>query len=239
MSVPEHDRSFLGPYSLGVMDPDEARAVDQHLAGCPDCRAELAELTEMRDFLGEVPPEAFLDGPPEDGDLLLQRTLRQVRSESAGFTELAEVEQPRPRRRLLVAAGVIILAGAALGAGVLVGQAGQDTVVVVQPPPDPPGTRQLNAANTATGTTMSAKLIPKAGWVAVRANVKNLPVGAQCKLIVVDTSGKSVEAGSWLVSEKAATAGSEVDGSALVPIDKVKSIDVVTFQGQRMVSVPV
>ncbi len=241
MSVPEHDRSFLGPYSLGVLDPDEARAVDRHLAGCPDCRAELAELTEMHELLGEVPPEAFLDGPPDDGDLLLQRTLRQVRAESAqavGYEEPAPLEPARPRRRLLVAAGVILIAGAALGAGVLVGQAGQDTVVVVQPPPDPPGTRQLNASNTATGTTMSAKLIPKAGWVAIKATVKNLPVGAECKLVVVDTNGKSEVAGSWLVSEKSAKAGSEVDGSALVPIDKVKSIDVVTFQGQRMVSVP-
>ena len=42
MSAPEHDRSFLCPYTLGVLDPDEARAVDQHLAGCADCRAELA-----------------------------------------------------------------------------------------------------------------------------------------------------------------------------------------------------
>ena len=86
---------------------------------------------------------------------------------------------------------------------------------------------------------MSAKVTPKAGWIAIKANVKELPVGAQCELVVVDSAGKSEVAGSWLVSEKTAKAGSEVDGSALVPIDKVKSIDVVTFQGQRMVSVPV
>ena len=56
---------------------------------------------------------------------------------------------------------------------------------------------------------------------------------------MVNTAGRSFEAGSWLVSEKAAAEGSVVDGSALVPIDRVKSVDVITFQGQRMVSAPV
>ncbi len=243
MSAPEHDRSFLGPYTLGVLDPDEARAVDQHLAGCADCRAELAELNEMRDILGEVPPEAFLDGPPDDGDLLLQRTLRQVRAESVVVEEAPLVVEPPPerpgrtRRGFLVAAGAILVAGA-LGGGVLIGQRTADQVVA-EVPPDPPGTRVVQATDADTGTAMQAKVIPKAGWVAVEANVKNLPVGAQCKLIVVDTAGRSFEAGSWLVSEKAAAEGSVVDGSALVPIDRVRSVDVITFQGQRMVSAPV
>ena len=75
----EHDRSQLGAYALGALEPDEVREVDEHLATCAECRAELAELEEMKEFLGEVPPEAFLEGPPADGDLLLQRTLREVR----------------------------------------------------------------------------------------------------------------------------------------------------------------
>src|SRR3954471_10538124 len=78
----EHDRSQLGAYALGALEPDEVRSVDEHLAGCVECRDELTGFEEMKEFLGEVPPEAFLDGAPDDGDLLLQRTLRQVRSEA-------------------------------------------------------------------------------------------------------------------------------------------------------------
>ena len=77
-----HDRSQLGAYALGALESDEAREVEQHVAGCAECSAELAEFEEMKAFLGEVPPEAFLDGPPADGDLLLQRTLRAARVES-------------------------------------------------------------------------------------------------------------------------------------------------------------
>jgi len=51
------------------------------MSGCAMCRREYEELTEMTGVLGELPPEAFLDGPP-DGDLVLQRTLRQIRAET-------------------------------------------------------------------------------------------------------------------------------------------------------------
>src|SRR5947209_17092904 len=102
----DHDRSPLAAYALGALDDAEAREVDAHVAGCPECRAELEELTALEAVLGEVPPEAFLDGPPEGGDLLLQRTLRTVRAERG--------RAQRPRR-LLVAAGVAALVAAFIG----------------------------------------------------------------------------------------------------------------------------
>lgn len=248
-SVHEFDISLLGPYSLGVLDADETRFVDEHLATCESCRAELADLNDMTQLLGEVPPEAFLDGPPEDGDLLLQRTLRQVRAERAETVPPAvrpvAAAEPTPirsrRRSVLVAAAVALIAGAALTGGVLIGR--QTTDPVADPGTTPstvvPGEKTARATDQSTGTTMAATVTPKAGWVAVKVKVDNLPPGAQCELRVTDASGKSFVAGSWLVSDKGSREGHVIDGAALVPIDKVKSVDVVTFQGQRMVSVPV
>src|SRR3979409_1338373 len=119
----EHDRSQLGAYALGALEPDEVRSVDEHLAGCAGCRDELAGFEEIKDFLGEVPPEAFLDGPPADGDLLLQRALREVRAASV-VEPLVEV-RPTARKRsrwLVAAAAVVIIVGAALGGGILIGR---------------------------------------------------------------------------------------------------------------------
>ena len=70
MSPQEHDLAALAGYVLGALDDDERRRVDDHLAGCERCRAELSVLAETRAVLDAVPPEAFLDGPP-DGDLVL------------------------------------------------------------------------------------------------------------------------------------------------------------------------
>ena len=116
----DHDQSLLGPYVLGVLEPGDVREVEEHLPGCADCRQQLAELEEMKELLGDVPPEAFLDGPPPDGDLLLQRTLRASRDD-AGPT-VSPVAAPRRPRLLLVAASAAVIAASALGGGVLIGR---------------------------------------------------------------------------------------------------------------------
>ena len=38
---------LLGAYLLGGLEPDEARAFEDHLAGCADCRGELEELESL------------------------------------------------------------------------------------------------------------------------------------------------------------------------------------------------
>ena len=114
----DHDQSQLGAYVLGALGPDEAGVVEQHLAGCADCRQVVAELEETKSLLGEVPPEAFLDGPPDDGDLVLQRTLRAARSGDP----MPTAAQPSTRRRWMPAAAAAVIAAVALGGGVLIGQ---------------------------------------------------------------------------------------------------------------------
>ncbi|HEU4945598.1 MAG TPA: zf-HC2 domain-containing protein [Kribbella sp.] len=236
----EHDRSQLGAYALGALEPHEARAVDEHLATCDECREELAGFEELKDFLSEVPAEAFLEGPPEYGDLLLQRTLREVRAESAA----AAVEphaggpaEPRRLRWLLAAAAVVVIAGTSIG-GVLVGRQTVDQYAVPAVT-TPVGTRHGTATDAGTGTTMAATVEPRAGWSWVDVKISGLTAGAECVLRVTDKSGKSWVAGSWLVSEKAARDGSKFSGGVLVPVDQVKSVDVVTVKGERVVSAPI
>src|SRR4051795_3331459 len=102
---PRHDPVELGALALGLLPPEQAAAARRHVDACAMCRREYEELREMTGALGELPPEAFLDGPP-DGDLVLQRTLRQIRAETG----------MRRRRRLL---GVVAAAprGGAPGGG--------------------------------------------------------------------------------------------------------------------------
>src|SRR6185312_3380794 len=60
----EHDPGELGALALGLLEPARARAVEEHLATCAACRRDLEDLTAVTDLLGEVPPEAMLEGPP-------------------------------------------------------------------------------------------------------------------------------------------------------------------------------
>ncbi|SNS76356.1 zf-HC2 domain-containing protein [Actinacidiphila glaucinigra] len=89
-----HDGEALTARVLGALNDEEVRAVDEHAASCEPCGTELGELPALARALGGVPPEAFLDGPPEGGDLLLQRTLRQVRAERAGARRRRRAARP-------------------------------------------------------------------------------------------------------------------------------------------------
>ncbi|WP_127500768.1 anti-sigma factor family protein [Actinoplanes solisilvae] len=226
----EHENELLGAYVLGVLDDGERDTVRGHLDGCERCRREVDELREMESALGELPPEALLDGPPAGGDLLLQRTLKQVRGE--------RVRDDRRRRTVWVAAAAAA-AVVVLGGGTLLGRGTAPDAPPTAQASQPAGTRTATATDAATGATMTASVIPAAGWVRVHAAVSGVAAGEQCRLYVLAKDGSRREAGSWLISEKAAAEGGTVDGSALVAPADVAAVQVETFAGRPLVTVPV
>ncbi|MBE8522202.1 zf-HC2 domain-containing protein [Amycolatopsis sp. H6(2020)] len=237
MNSVDESHTQLGAYALGALDPNEAADFERrHLQTCAQCRFDLNELVALRDSLDEVPPEAFLDGPPEGGDLLLQKTLRRVRDEEE---RLAPARSTSRRGLALVAAAVLVVA--ALGGGVLVGRQtapGNDGGIAA-PASDVPGTKNVEGRDPTTGVQLAAAVAPFQGWVKVDVNVKGVKAGEKCLLQVVTKEGQAVTAGSWQVSEKWENQGFNLDGSALVAPDDVKSVDIVTVDGRKLVSAQV
>jgi hypothetical protein len=236
MNSVDESHTQLGAYALGALDPGEAADFERrHLQTCAQCRFDLNELVALRDSLDEVPPEAFLDGPPEGGDLLLQKTLRRVRDEEE---RVAPARAPR-RGLALVAAAVLVVA--ALGGGILVGRQtgpGNDGGIAA-PPSDIAGTKNVEGRDPTTGVQLAAAVSPFQGWVRVNVNVKGVHAGEKCLLQVRTKDGQAVTAGSWQVSEKWENQGFQLDGSALVAPDDVKSVDIVTVDGRKLVSAQV
>jgi hypothetical protein len=230
----QHDPQLLGAYVLGALDEQEVRALDEHLASCPDCVREVEDLRAMEAFLGEVPPEAMLDGPPEGGDLLLQRTLRQVRSERGGVAR---------RRQFALGAAAAVVAALVLGAGVFVGKVTSPDGGVAQQTqttaPDPAGTKLATFTDPVTKASMTVKVVPAAGWVRTNMSINGIPEGEKCRIFVVAKDGSRQEAGSWVVSKKGAAEGTNLDGSALVAPADVKSVVVENYAGKKFVEVPV
>jgi anti-sigma factor RsiW len=232
-----HGAGLLGAYVLGVLDGTEAEAVEAHLTDCATCRAEVAELRGVEEMLGEIPAEAFLDGPPEDGELMLQRTLRQVRSERTA--------QDR-RRWASLGVAAAVAAAAVLGGGVLLGRGTMSSTEAVAPPsatatlpaPPPPGSRVLSAADATTGARMTVTLAPAAGWVRLNAAVTGVPQGRKCHLVVVGKDGSKEIAGGWLVSPTAAQHGVTLNGSAVMDESNISSIEVADTDGKVFVTVP-
>ncbi|MEV7289132.1 zf-HC2 domain-containing protein [Streptomyces sp. NPDC093252] len=236
MSTQQHDSALLGAYALGALDEGEIREVDGHVAECEECRVELDALRELKGALGEVPPEAFLDGPPEGGDLMLRRTLRAVAEERT---------RSDIRRRGALAAAAVVTTVSLLGAGFLLGGAAERNDAV-QPPPRPtvtasgpvpapvPGVRVASVTDSGTGARMAVRVTPASDWVRVNAAVSGIPAGELCRLIVVADDGTREIAGSWHVGS--AEKGANLDGSAAVPADRVKEILVENAEGKRYVT---
>lgn len=230
MTTP-HNTPEFGAYVLGSLDPRDAYLVEQHLAGCPRCRHEVAELREMSVVLDDLPPEAFLEGPPDGGDLLLQRTIHQIRSERATGTRW---------RRVAVGVAAAAIAAVFLGAGVLAGRGTAPDPVAAPPPPPPAPTAGAKTGSTdQDGVRLATTVTPAAGWVRVSINFVGIPAGERCRLVVVAKDGSRHEAGTWLVSGAGETKGGRVDGSALVDPAQVAAIEVENLDGHRFASVPV
>ncbi|WP_250035698.1 zf-HC2 domain-containing protein [Paractinoplanes maris] len=219
-----HQAEQLGAYALGVLDGDEWAAVHAHVEDCPDCRREVGDLREIEERLGEIPPEAFLEGPPPGGDLLLRKTLLQVRAESRGHDR---------RRRTIWALAAVAATLLAVTGGLYVGRSAG--------PPEPvapavaAGPRAITATDATTGTSMDVTITPAAGWVRLRATVAGVPAGSQCRLFVVARDGSREFAGSWLVG----TGATIVDGSALVAPADVTAVQVETYAGQVLATAPI
>jgi hypothetical protein len=141
-----HLHGALAMRALGRTDELDA-ALDDHLASCPDCRAELADLTGAADAVLLADPATPRDTthPPLD---LGGRILAQVGAETA---------RRRRRRVLAVAAAVVfVLAGAGFMVARFGGGATDDAAIALVGEQGASGTATLTAHAWGTEVTLHA-----------------------------------------------------------------------------------
>jgi hypothetical protein len=232
---PTSDHADIAGYLMETLSEEQKQQVEAHLAGCAECRGEVESLREWTAALEAVPEAMLLEGPPDDADLLLQRTLRQIRDETSGR---------RHRRMAMVTSIAAAVIAVAIAGGVLVGRTTAPSPLA-QPTPaptaatTPPGTRIAAATDPSTGARISVAVMPAAGWVRVSATVGGIRAGERCLLQVVGRDGTPILAGSWVVSPEGAATGTTLNGSALIDPAQVASVRVVNTAGRQFASVNV
>ncbi|WP_406637155.1 anti-sigma factor family protein [Amycolatopsis sp. WGS_07] len=222
----------LAGYLSGQLSSGERRDVEAHLDGCERCRAEAASLREVQSFLGELPPEALLDGPPVGADLVMRRTVDRVRAESRARAG---------RGRWMAVAAAVVVAAAAVGVGVLVGRSSSGPAVAV--PTAPPSASAVPGTKVVSGASgqarLTANIVPQAGWVRVDGSVTGIPAGEKCLLVVLGKDGQRQVAGGWMVSERAARDGANLYGTAVVDPAQVTAVVIENTAGHRFVEADV
>ena len=232
MSAPSHEEHLLGAYALDLLDPEEAERIRRHLASCPACRAEYAQLRAARAALRRIPPGALRDGPLPNDDAW-RRALRTIRAEKRAIG--------RPRRRTLALVASVVAFAGALGVGVIVGRGiGPLTVVIASPPPasqTPVAGRHGSVVDANTHVAMTATIVPADGWVRVKVSVTGVPVGENCRLEIMRRDGTTEIAAGWMASKKGESAAVVLDGSAAVAPADVVAVVVRNTAGKTFVTV--
>jgi hypothetical protein len=198
----------LGAYVLGALEPGDRADLERHLRDCPACAAELAEFSTLPPLLDRVRPQDLrpVDAAPSP-DMFDRLSAAAAPSPGARF-----------RRWALVAAAVVAVIGAGVGATVWATGQGDDTVTASE--------EAVRATVTASGDDDGSTLL---------VTVAGMPPGAMCHLVAVDNDGDRHPAGSWPVS---AQGGGTWRGWADVQRADLAAVVLVDDGGRQLVRVP-
>jgi anti-sigma factor RsiW len=216
----------VGAYSMGLLEEQDRRAFEDHLAGCPACAAELAELSPMAALLKGVEP-AGAAAPPPAGANVTQLIHRRVTEE-------------RRRRRWQVALGAaaaVVLVGGGIGVGIAAAPGG------TAPPPAIAG--QLHSAtDPGTGVAGTVGLQAKAWGTQVTLDLSKVHGPVECQLVAVSKTGERRVVMSWLVPAPGDgvpghPAHLVIQGGTSIPRSDLARVDVDVVNGRTLLSIPV
>lgn len=175
-------RHALGPYALGDLPAAERAAVEGHLEGCADCRAEARALEAVGRLLPLADPARFSQPAPVPPAELGERVAATIG---------AERRSDRTRRRRRRGFG-LALAGATVAAAALLAFA------VLPSGGDDGGPVQLvEFASTSGEVEISAALEPHAFGTEIHMYVTGVRSGTLCRVFLRDRSGRNFSAGSF------------------------------------------
>jgi hypothetical protein len=229
MSIQHSD---IGAYSLGLLEPQDRRAFEDHLAGCSSCAAELNALSPMAELLrGIEPVEAPGAGAGQPAEVAVTQLIRRR----------AARERKRTRWQVVLgaAAAVVLLAGGiAVGVATAPGQSG-------------PGSAQLtvvgqrhSATDPVTGVAGTVGLVSKAWGTQVTMDLSRVRGPLECELVAVSRTGERRVVVGWLVP----AAGYGVpghpghlilEGGTSISQNDLARVDVDVVRGRTLLTIPV
>jgi anti-sigma factor RsiW len=217
-------RQALGVYVVGAIDPSERAFVDRHLAGCAECRDELAGLAGLPALLGRVTLDEVERGsvdeytgqPPER---LLTAMLDTARRRRA---------QRRRNVVLAVAASAVVLLGAGAGAESLI-----SPTATVQHPVAGPRWETVSHTDATTNVSAEVKYAEQPWGTETKVWVSGVKSGTKCDLWAKDAAGRRTLVGSWWYENQRAW----YPGSTAVEAASITSFQI-TAHGKTLVTIP-
>jgi len=212
-------RESLGAYALGQLPAEERAALEAHIEGCAECRAELESLAGVVRLMPLADPERF-DSAPQPPALLGERIAATIAAER-------RASRRRGRRRLGLAwagaAAATAAAAAVLAIFVLGGGDGGSS-------PE----RHVTFAALPGRLHIGARLEPHAFGTEIHMYVKGAPSGALCRVFLRGPHGTKVSAGSFRYRW-----GDDSDATLSAALDLSRTEAIGVHVGRRTFEAPV
>jgi anti-sigma factor RsiW len=184
-----HVRQELGGYVLGALEPDEHEAVAAHLAGCPECAAELARIGGLPALLAHADGLEIPAAPAAIEERVLDRIAQERGTTPGGLRRPRLARLPGWARGRTLIAGA--LAGAALGAGVT-------AIVLTGEEESAPSAAYSFALRGDGGASARAELAPGDSGTEMHLWVEGLPPGEDMVYeVLCERPGWSASAGTF------------------------------------------
>lgn len=255
MSTHDNLHLLLGAYVLGGLSDADHHTFSEHLRGCAACQQELGQVSGLPRLLGLVdfatPPsdtEGYAAQPaPRDTLAPSGAGSRDVTgsapagaatpgADAAGADPaghrpeplddlLAAVRRRRSRRRTWTAVAGTAAAAGLVASGVWLGPR-------LTAEPERP-TRHLVATSTSSPAAIDIALVTRGWGTQVDLDCKDMPVGVDLVLYVVDAEGKATPVASW----KGTKSGySRITGATSLQPTEIRRLDVRTASGDVLAS---
>ncbi|WP_020385206.1 anti-sigma factor [Kribbella catacumbae] len=186
--------TLTGPYVLDALGPDEQAAFEQHLAGCPEC---IVEVAELREATTKLSAEVAMAPPPKlKADVMAAisqvQQLPPLDLEPAAGAPVTVLQPRRFTRRSALALAAAALAVATSG-GIAIDQYRSNTatqqrndqIAAVLAEPD---ARTVHGAVTGGGQATVVASNRKDAAIVVLRDLRQLPADQTYQLWLIDPS---------------------------------------------------
>lgn len=199
-------RELLGSHALGTLSREDRAALEEHLEGCADCRAEAAELARVVALLPAAQVDRVEERPVPSDDLE-DRILSQVRK-----GQVAE----RRGSRWRVAAGLGVAAAVVSVFAIMLFRPGE--------PPPPSGPELVAFQEVPSGAEVTAELTSHQAATEIKIKVRRMPPGEYVVSMeradgtVVEGDSFQAPSGSWSGKRELAVSRDEVVAVTLTEV---------------------
>ncbi|WP_353650019.1 zf-HC2 domain-containing protein [Nakamurella sp. A5-74] len=210
----------LGAYVLGALDAGDRSELEEHLAGCADCRRELVSFAGLPGLMGRLSLTEVQQQEPTPSAALQVSTLAAIRSEQDSFRRTV-------RRWRVVAGGGLAAAVAACVALILVLTSSGPAVV------DAATVRRDLTAATGVSSRGSLSLLSKPWGTQVHLVLSDLPRTGAFSVRTIDDEGRQSTAATWQATQNGQA---ELTGATPSRIDDIDRVEIVTDTGITVLS---